>query len=336
MRLRPFDVRIAYRAILRREPSHEEVQKAALTTNLKSSRFHFYRDMIDSEEFRKQILPALIASSVNAKTTGVFFLHVPKTGGTSLRELIGDLIGVPSINVYGKWPIPNLNTHGFWPYWAGHAQVSFFPESHKGITFFRETKSLVMSRYRQQQNLLLTDSTHGWNFSGPEAPKRKNFPDFNQWLLSKYEQGALGLAMWLALENGQHRQHKTQEELIKISNMSNDALEPLLVRGLSRLSAAARIEDEDGVKMAIQKATGFSPDALPRKNTFESKSGDKSIQLINRKSMEILEEVEQQDELVNDLARDMDVLHETLALNKSSIFQKNLGRLGFEVGSRKS
>lgn len=328
--MRPSDIRTAYRAILRREPFDQEVLQATLVTNVRSSKFHFYRDMVESEEFQKQILPALVAQTVAQKTPNIFFLHVPKTGGTSLRELIGNLIGVPSINIYRRWPTPNKSDHSFWPYWAGHAQVSFFPEEHKGITFFREPKSRILSRYRQNQNRSLSASTHGWKFSKPEAPKSKSFPDFNRWLVRQHELGQLGLAKWFSLDERSQRLHKSHEELIKLSKMTETELEPFLVNGLNRFVSAARIEDEKAVKSAIQKATGISPDALPRKNTFESKTGEKSVQFINKKSLEILEEVEMLDERIMGLAREMGILHESEDLKDDSLFEINLERLGFQ------
>jgi len=327
--------RIAYRALLRREPAEREVRQSHLRRMSSQSYFHFLRDMVDSEEFAVQILPGLVVSQTGFKgKEPVFFLHVPKTGGTSIRLLIGQSLGVPAINIYHAWSSPDKVAHAYWPFWAGHAQLSFFPESHTGITLFREPRSRVLSLYRQQQaEKHSTGGRHGWTYDG-NASRRKSvsLPDFSDWLPLRYKAGtATAFSFFIPSEEFPCPRTKSKSELKNLMHLPEKEISALIGKGLDRFSAAAWIHDSKQVLEAVEKVSGTHVSDLPHENSFESKDIEYSQQIITRSALAILEDVYYRDSLLTSEAQRRGLIRGMDREEADGHFEKTARRLGFQI-----
>jgi len=321
----------AYRAILRREPTKREVSemKVKLLTGTQA-RFHLLRDMVDSDEFRVHILPGLVVQQTQLSSEPVFFLHIPKTGGTSMRELIGDALGVPSINIYDGWLRPSVG-HGYWPYWAGHAQVSFFPESHKGITFFRDTKSRTLSRYRQLEKGISNGQIHGWSYPRSRGKRKKEIMPFSVWLDFIEDNGIRSLEYYLAENKKVVTPEMAPKESREFRNLDIAERRIQLESGMSRFSCAAWIHKENDVRMAISRVVGKPVDSLPRHNTFESKDFSYSDIVLTESDLKTLKLLEERDELVFKIAADLGLIQLLPRDENESLFEKTVSRLKFKL-----
>jgi hypothetical protein len=325
-------VMAAYRAILRREPSKQEVSRMKLKVlSGPQSSFHILRDMVDSEEFKIQILPGLVVQQTEFHSHPVFFLHIPKTGGTSMRELIGAALGVPSINIYKAWRNPSKGNE-FWPYWAGHAQISFFPETHTGITFFRDTKSRILSMYRQQQGETALDIQiqHGWSFP-KEIRKRKEIMPFSSWAERMETSGIRSLEFYLAENKNVIDKVRNKHQALELRNTDFLDRKILLERGLARIASAAWIHKEEDVRGAITSVVGKEVETLPRNNTFESKVFTGSGISLTASDREILRTFEQRDELAFKVAADLGLIQLLPEDEKQYLFEKTASRLMFNL-----
>ena len=70
--------------ILGRNPSKDEVQDRIQILKTNPTLESFINDMVTSQEFKAMRIPNLISGEFNIKSNlKIFFLHVPKTAGTS-------------------------------------------------------------------------------------------------------------------------------------------------------------------------------------------------------------------------------------------------------------
>jgi hypothetical protein len=319
---------------LRRAPSKKELLSATIKGSLKSNSFReLLRDMVDSTEFRTQILPALIAERTNFQADEGVFLHVPKTGGTGIREQIGHLLGVPSINIYEAWSKPSSESHKFWPYWAGHANIGFFPKSHAGFTLFRDTKSRLLSLYRQREALWLTGgSTHGWNY--PKEIRLNGSPvrAIESWLLTEQlgKHRTLASFFHLSSQNKQNTERLlSQRETREIFNSPPKEQVKVLTAGLKRIKHAAWLHDTNSTLSAISYLAGSQPKSLAFANSFESKKLNFAHQKLSKDCFELLDEAERHDRLVFEIAEDLGLIPKLDKDISEKLFQRAVERLNF-------
>jgi hypothetical protein len=148
------DIRQAYRLILGREPESE----AVVDEQMKHSSIAEFRvAALKSLEFRGQYR-AICAEkpdpywSISRRT--LVFVHLEKTGGTTLRDLIAanfdaDRIAPGPNNQIYSFPVAEL---GYYDFFAGHFDldsVRYVPRRNiSTITLFREPRSRLISWYR--------------------------------------------------------------------------------------------------------------------------------------------------------------------------------------------
>lgn len=324
-------VRSAYVAVLRREPQRRELVARRLRTVLGGGWQTLLRDMVDSDEFRGQILPGLVVTRTQFRAPEpVFFLHVPKTGGTSVRLALGEAIGVPAINVYGAWPTPDTVLHRFWPYWAGHAQVDLFPATHVGFTLFREPRSRILSMYRQHQFLRSAHRLpHGWNHPEPPRPLKRPLP-FDRWLTSSREQQRLSIVgFYLPSATPTPDRRPSPEHVQHALRRPSVELLADLGRTLGRFRAAAWIHDNPAVARAIGEVAGREPSRIPRANVAEDNLPDPAPVRLDSTAMSVIEEAARVDAHVHAVAEDQGLIPALDRDRADELFYASAQRLNF-------
>ena len=328
----------AYRAILRREPQNSEVKNTRFALR-DSGTFDLLRDMIESDEFVQQILPGLVATRTEFSAPNpVFFLHLRKTGGTSIRKAISKALGVPALNLYQAWPGPDRFRHSFWPYWAGHADVGYFPSTHRGITVFRESRSRMLSRYRQQEARSASGVRHGWEYSGHPLPRRPKPANFYSWLHSRSGRGSGSTALhfsivrhFLPFAGAQGPRELANEEVNRLGDLPRSYIDSALEEGMKRFDAAAWLHDEAGLLGAISQITGSTVTSLPKENTFESKQYEYPIVRLTREDHTVLKSVAEADAQVTTVARRQGLINPLRQSEADELFEHSASRLGFEI-----
>jgi hypothetical protein len=359
--IKPKLVRALYRSILQRNPkSREEIIEFAKDFFLHHNLESRIRAMIYSEEFQIMVLPELVGLATFSYTgEKIFFLHVPKTAGTSARIAIVKSIGMPSYNLYNRNSF-NLNLDlskmDFWPFWSGHANVHAFPVTHTGFTIFRESMSRILSLYRQQQfekvggikstNPHILDSQH-------RIQKIKNetsYKPFDLWLeeskkilsINHWYVPNLGVRIEQKKVNSDFSSEKKSESFFSnlvghdykwrenIFNLSERELIKPLQLGLAKFKYASWIHDAKEIGNTISKMTGGPSPVLETINEFrESKIF--RIEKISNKSIEILKEIKNRDDTVLKIGSELGLISILTTEDEERYFKKSIDKLGFEM-----
>jgi len=316
-----------YRQILRRNPNPGEISRFILDTAVGNDLPVRIGSMINSREFEIMILPELVRKATEEYQGGnVFFLHVPKTAGTSVRLALSDSMGVPSFNLYSRTvpKPPRLPTSmQFWPLWAGHANLHFYPETHSGLTIFRESRSRILSRFRQSQYEWLKLSPHLITPKSGAVPKKEPI-NFNEWI----NRSDKGIAQWYLSNPASMYESPSWRKYV--NDLSELDLAHNLEKGLKRFAAAAWIHNPEDVLKSIGIVTGKELNSLPRENEFKETKLFKEV-VINSSTLQILEEVRKRDAIVFKVASELGILVGELKENEDALFDTTLKRLGFRL-----
>jgi hypothetical protein len=324
--------------VLRREPSdtETEVLLAALTHSGNIERA--LQDMLSSHEFGVMVLPDIINTYfTQTPDHPVFFLHVPKTAGTSFRLALTDTMGIPAflLYVHTTWQgFGEKSNMDFWPLWAGHAGVPAFPETHRGITVFRESRSRMLSLYRQQQREIARIVTLGSrntldNSLNATPGHRVTAADpFNQWI--RHSRGTIvwfidtprtdGAFLWNGRPTGEY-----------LDSLTPGEVRDSLTRSLTRFDAAAWVHDSDAMDKAISHITQREVTApIGRENEF-TESPDFHITHLSQDDLAQLERIADSDKILFDIAVDHGLISPMDSAFADDEFERTARRLGFTL-----
>jgi len=303
-----------------------------------------------SKESLLMVVPDLVrASTEDYAGQKVFYLHVPKTGGTSARIALADAMGIPSFNIYphSSHSLPkNLQSMDFWPYWAGHANIGLFPDTHKGFTTFRESRSRILSMFRQQQKSaskganphIITDAAiRKQKFKEQEM---KNL-DFNSWIKTKRANTCLGFYIHNpTVAQSRNIDRGPLDRKIRLGNMSDwkekvfampdREIKKELKNSLPRIVSASWIHQTKSTEEAIKRISSRSDIQLPNDNEF-TKTNLFKVENVNAESLEIMEEIRKKDAILFSVATDLGILTDKLDSNEDDLFQQSAIKLGFEI-----
>lgn len=292
------------------------------------------RDLLLTEEFAVQMLPQFVARATNAYGgRRVFFLHVPKTAGTSVRLALADALGVPSLNFYSGHQMPAKGAT-FWPYLAGHAGIAAFPQAYTGFTVFREPRSRLLSAYRQFQ----------FNNSGPSPriplepqgshprKSRGHQSPFEVWSRGKGLRGWFHFDVQARLDQrGQSVESKWSTDPLVLRSMAPEDRLSGLNLGLARINRAAWIHDSDAVLDAIADVSGARPRHLPHENSVEKNLGVPDHVRLTADDMDAFELAVERDQEVIDVAVHLGLVPPLDPRLADEIFERTLLRQNFSL-----
>lgn len=280
--------------------------------------------IVTSDEFARIRLPGLVASS-SSEWSGqsVFFLHVPKTSGVSTRIALAEAIGVPpvySLNLPGDVPPRSWKGASFWPFFAAHAHIDAFPESHIGVTTIREPRSRLLSLYRQHQS------------SDPDTLRLLS-PQKRERRMSQAQAArSLDLASWLRTANftpmvGLFASgHRITDRTFALK-ASTSELRACVEVGLERIHHAAWSHRTSEVEDMIHTLSGRRI-ALGHHNVRHI-DGTAPRDVLDREAMDQLEQLSRRDFILIEAAQDKGLVPPLSQEEADEQFETSARRLGF-------
>jgi hypothetical protein len=330
----PSVVKRMSRGILRRDPKvSKELNDFLFDYSRNHDKQKMTRSMIYSKDFLQEVLPDLVReASEGFSGKRIFFLHVPKTAGTSVRASLVEAVGIPSFNLYGRsaFGLPsNLANLDYWPLWTGHANIQAFPSTHSGITIFRESRSRLLSSYRHQESY------------------QQERTGFNEWVKTE-----VGIAHWyvpnphvrqdqnvlerkfLSLEDKvwQFQEQVGTNERWKsaVSQLREGDLVNGLNLGMRRIDFASWIHESDALIDAISSITG-NPIVMLETLNASKRVPDFQMERISDESMKLMNTIRMKDNLVFQIAEDRGLISRLTPEVEDLLFEKSLKELGFYV-----
>jgi hypothetical protein len=162
-RTAPFDLsKQIFLATLNRVPTAREhrITFARIFTSPTAPR-KIINEHLSSSEFAHTRLANLMAAEYRefSSPNKIFFVHLPKASGTSLREQLALHMGFPSLDFYGLSELEPVTMNyppffNFWPLISGHISVHSGPRAtHTVVTTVRQPQSRFLSLFRQQTRI---------------------------------------------------------------------------------------------------------------------------------------------------------------------------------------
>ena len=328
--------RALFRGILKREARREDVAIASPGLRSQEGVERQITAMIESEEFALQRLPTLMANAArNYRGEKVFFLHVPKTAGTSLRLALIEAMGVPSLDRYkrvGGWESFSPEFVKMWPLLVGHTNISNFPNgTHTGVTVFREPRARILSKFHQIYRTRWGDDSRNWHLTGLQGEFDKWLPDnhpldFLTWFLESDDQSVTADSTQ-SEENWMVRQSQARA----MEKLSSSEVKKGLKAGLAKIQFAEWIHNDVGMNSLISRVLSRPVEGkLPRVNTVLAKQSETIIQL-TPSHHQLLNEISKESNLLFKLAEDAGLVKALSEDEADEQFEIAANRLGFKL-----
>ena len=314
-----------FRGALGRQPSPKERGDLSSQLVLHGDLEAIVRDLIKSEEFSIQMLPQLVAKwTADFEGRRVFFLHVPKTAGTSVRLALGRALGVPAMQVYEGFIQPKHNT-SFWPFWAGHSGIGRFPATHAGFTVFRESRSRMLSVFRQREYEVRT--VQRIRLEGKTPVKGPNIAPITTKL---WQASICFLENWYHLpsrdEHDESLMFKRPRPLVEVPEQKR---REQVKKGMSRISYAAWAHKPQDLLDAVSRASGRSITSIPRENTIDHRTPNPNPVELTYQDLGTLNDIAERDQHVFHTAVSQGLIPPLDSAEADSLFHDTAKRLNF-------
>ena len=197
---------------------------------------------------------ALRLRKTNAEPEKRFFMHIPKTGGTSV---------IHHLNQHSDWPwlqTEDQTSLGTWPLVAGHLHWSYFPSNSKGFTIFRDPLQRLISHWQ-------FSTSFSQHFQGKEnQPNLLNFT-FTNFLAGRVERAFFNSQMSWFFTNKPtaHLDHE---------NIPHHELEKNFTDFYSSFGHISCIEDSESINQSLKFATGKDTPLVTTKNQTDRTNSD--------------------------------------------------------------
>lgn len=315
-----------YKGILHRVPSATERLSLEYEVIRHGDIAAIADDMITSEEFTIMRLPNLMANASRMWCGRyLFFMHVPKTAGTSFRMALIHSAGIPAVTTYrhiGELDPVQFSSIAFWPLFIGHTHIDYFPEPHRGLTVVREPRSRYLSMYRQQQN-----AGRGPHLKNPAEKARLEAQtqaalsmSFGDWLRARPRASAASFFASGFPDRGERFVRSAPAHEVRTA----------VTAGASRIDVAAWAHDRQGMLRAISSATGDEDPKLPELNIFKPRS-ENSPEMITAADRSVLDECASRDQLLINALVARGLIEPLSSSQSDDLFQATAARLGFQL-----
>lgn len=299
--------------------------------------------MISSPEFAIMRLPHLLAEAAkNYQGEKIFFLHVPKTAGTSLRLAFIEAMGIPALDRYnrtGTWDGYSEEFIKIWPLLVGHTNIYNFPQgTHRGVTVFREARARTLSLFRQSTRPAIKPKVHFGDekISKVESNSRKWLDDFSGWLHKSRH--PLDLLTWhvdldlkIGLPHGDENGFNRMRQGLELEKHSQESIRHALERGLRRIEVAEWQHNRAGMDTLLSRALGREVrTSVPKVNQVLPEQAAKVIQL-SVEDHQTLKRIAELSQVVFDIAADQGLIPRLSKDEADEQFEIAAGRLGFKL-----
>ena len=177
-----------------------------------------------------------------------FFMHIPKSGGTSIIHHLQEHSNFPWHHSVGE---TSLN---LWPLVAGHFHWSIFPSNSKGFTILRDPLQRLISNWRFETSY----SQHLFRKVDDKVYLNLNFTDFvNNEITGEESYSRLQMS-WFFTDKPLHSPIYGETSHNKLERLFNDFY--------SSIENIGCIEESDSVNQALKFATGKDTHLFTTKN----------------------------------------------------------------------
>lgn len=337
-------IEAVFAAVLERQPTPEELHAwhAAGAGSIPAS--DFASSLKSTDEYKQLMVKQVHRTATQHSEPSVFFLHVPKSGGTAVDFGLRDRLNLPPLSLaIGSGlvaPTSLLVRHvdelvfpvrATWPYIKGHVPLSAAPSGYRILTFFREPVSRLLSLYR------FIDSDHVRDFFKQRVESGYGqLSELGERLLAP--EGIGGLRTFLdimedvtGLDAGSFAWMFAEgvSRFEEFANLSATDREERLRDGIRRIDACAWIHDPVAVKAVLDSVSPGQPLSRHNESPLTGKFG--APEHIDGATWDRLHRFASWDQRVLNLANECGILPELSETDAGRLIEATADRLAFTL-----
>ena len=198
---------------------------------------------------------ALRLRKTDAEPEKRFFMHIPKTGGTSV---------IHHLEEHSDWPWLHTEDRtylGTWPLVAGHFHWSYFPSNSKGFTIFRDPLQRLISHWQ----FVTSFSQHVSREKEGLNLLNLTFTDFFKERKKNREYSSLSMSWFFTDKPTTAHDHQ---------DASHHELEKNFTDFYSSFGRFGCIEDSESINQSLKFATGKDTPPVTTKNQTDRTNSD--------------------------------------------------------------